>query len=329
MIKRQELIDDYQNYIKGSNLLFEDLAIKIFEYQSMNNPVYNQFLKILNIDLSDISKIDDIPFLPVSLFKKYKIKTGDWVQEKIFESSSTTGLVTSKHYINSLDFYFSNAKFCFEESFGKLEDYCFLALLPSYLERNTSSLIYMVDSFIKQSGCGDFYRYEYDKILNKVKEYQGEKKIILLGVTFALIEMAKDYSTDLSEVIIMETGGMKGRGRELPREEVHEIFKNRFNVKSIYSEYGMTELLSQAYSFGNGIFKTSKTMKIVFKNIYDPFESVKQGGRGKINVIDIANIDTCSFLSTDDLGLSLGENSFKVLGRTDESDIRGCNLLYL
>ena len=329
MIQRQELIEDYHSYINGDNVLFEEVALKIFKYQSINNPVYNQFLRNLKINVNDIGEIDKIPFLPVSLFKKYQIKTGDWDHEKVFESSATSGLVTSKYYVRSLDFYLSNAQFCFEESLGNLEEYCFIALLPSYLERNTSSLIYMVDSFIKKSGCGDFYRYEYNQILNEVKKYQGEKKIVLLGVTFALLEMAEKYPSDLSEVIIMETGGMKGRGRELPRDEVHDILKKGFNVKSIYSEYGMTELLSQAYSFGEGVFKSSKTMKIIFKDIYDPFESVKVGSRGKINIIDIANIDTCSFLSTDDLGVSLGKDLFKVLGRTDESDIRGCNLLYL
>lgn len=329
MIQRQELIKDYHSYIQGENVLFEDIALKIFEYQSINNPVYKKFIELLQIDIKDINEIENIPFIPVSLFKKHKIKSGNWKHEKIFESSSTSGLIPSKHHIRSLDFYLKNAQYCFEQSIGNLKDYCFLALLPSYLERNTSSLIYMVDSFIKISGCGSFYRYEFEQILNEVKHYNGDKKIVLLGVTFALLEMAKKYPSDLSEVIIMETGGMKGKGKELPRDEVHDIMKKSFNVNSIYSEYGMTELLSQAYSFGDGVFQSSKSIKVVFKDIYDPFESVKVGARGRINIIDIANIDTCCFLATDDLGMSIGQDSFKVLGRTDESDIRGCNLLYL
>ena len=328
MQDRINLIKNYNDFVKNRNVSFDDLALDIFKYQCFNNEVYKSFLNYLSIEPNSIKELEEIPFLPVSLFKKHKITTGIWDVEQIFESSSTTGMTTSKHYVKSLDFYFNNAKTCFSASFGDINDYCFMALLPSYLERNSSSLIFMVDSFIKESGCGSFYHYDYENLLVDLSRHKDRKKIILLGVTFALLEMAKNHPINLSNVMVMETGGMKGRGRELSRLEVHEKLKKAFKVDKIYSEYGMTELLSQSYSEGNGVFQSSATMKILISDIYDPFSYVENGKQGKINIIDLANIDTCSFLSTDDLGIDLGNGKFKVLGRTDESDIRGCNLLF-
>ncbi len=328
MHSREEIKRKYLDFIAGSKVSFDDLALAVFRYQSQTNPVYKTFLHHLSIDMDNVKSIGQIPFLPVSMFKKHKVKSGNWKEEKIFESSSTSGSITSKHYLSDLDLYLENARNDFEESYGDLKDYCFMALLPSYLERNNSSLVFMVDYFIKKSGCGGFYKYDYDKLLEDVKTYNGSKKIVLIGVTYALLEMALKNTIDLSDLIIMETGGMKGRRKELPRAEVHRILKNAFGVDQIHSEYGMTELLSQSYSKGDGIFKTSRTMKILFSDIYDPFSYVDIGRQGKINVIDIANFDTCSFLATDDLGRNLGDGKFEVLGRTDESDIRGCNLLF-
>ncbi len=328
MHSREEIKRKYLDFIAGSNISFDDLALDIFQYQSQTNPVYKTFLNHLSVEESSVADIEQIPFLPVSMFKKYKVKSGNWKEEKIFESSSTSGIVTSKHFIRDLEFYLENAKIDFEESYGDLKDYCFMALLPSYLERNNSSLVFMVDYFIKKSGCGGFYKYDYDKLLMDAMSYDGNKRIVLIGVTFALLEMAVKNAGDLSNFIIMETGGMKGRGKELPRVELHGKLKQAFGVDKIHSEYGMTELLSQSYSKGNGVFKTSKTMKMLFSDIYDPFSYVDIGRQGKINVIDLANFDTCSFLATDDLGRNLGNGKFEVLGRTDESDIRGCNLLF-
>lgn len=329
MLKREDLIRKYYEFINSDYTEFDKFALDIFRYQSEFNPVYRTFLDYLGFNANGVKHINDIPFLPVSLFKKHIIQSGLWKPEKIFESSSTTGFNTSKHYVKELSFYLGNAKMNFEDSFGNIEDFCFLALLPSYLERNTSSLVYMVDYFIKQSGCGKFYKYESEKLLQDILTYEGNKKVVIIGVTYALLEMAENYPNSLKDVIIMETGGMKGRRKELPRIELHNILKKAFEVENIYSEYGMTELLSQSYSEGNGVFKTSPTMKILFSDIYDPFSYVEEGRQGKINVIDLANIDTCSFLSTDDLGKNLGKGEFEVLGRTDESDIRGCNLLYV
>jgi len=327
-LKRKELENKYKSLLAGGNIAREEFIFEIFLYQSENNPVYKQFINYLGINPGKISKISDIPFLPVSFYKNHKIISGKWKEQKLFESSSTTGMTPSLNYIRNLQFYLDNTIYCFEEEFDSLNDYCFFALLPSYLERSSSSLIYMIDYFIKKSGCGGFYKYNYKKLLQDIKAYKGNKKKILFGVTFALLEMAEKYPEDISDVIVMETGGMKGRGKELHRDEVHAILKNKFNLASVYSEYGMTELLSQSYSDGNGIFKTSKSMDVHISDIYDPFYFLPDGKQGKINVIDLANIDTCSFIATDDLGLKNADNEFKVLGRTDESDVRGCNLLF-
>ena len=325
---RKEILNNISGYKNHGTPGFEELAMRIFQYQASNNPVYAQFLDYLNIRPKNINTIDQIPFLPVSLFKNKKIKTGNWKEEKVFESSATTGMEVSKHYIRDLQFYYDNARFCFESFTGDdIRNYKFYALLPSYLERQTSSLVFMINRFIDLSG-GGFYRYDYKALLDDIAKDRDGKKIILIGVTFALLDMAEKYNPDLSDVIVMETGGMKGRKKESPREEIHAKLKKAFNLDKIYSEYGMTELLSQCYSAGDGIFETNPMIKIIIKDIYDPFSTLQQGRQGKINIIDLANVDTCSFLATDDLGMMTGESTFKVLGRTDESDIRGCNLLF-
>ncbi len=325
---RNSLIKRYQSFILGGDIDKNNLILDIFLYQSNNNRIYRRFIKYLGINPENIHEVKNIPFLPASFFKKHKIVSGNWHEEKIFESSSTTGMTPSQNYIRDLDFYLKNAAFCFEEKFESLKNYCFFALLPSYLERDTSSLIYMVDHFIKSSGCGGFYKYDYEKLLEDMNSYRGNKKKVLFGVTFALLQMAEKFPVDLNDVLVMETGGMKGRGKELHRDEVHNILRNKLNISTVYSEYGMTELLSQSYSTGDGLFELSKSMDILISDIYDPFSYLPEGKQGKINVIDLANIDTCSFIATDDLGIKYNNNEFKVLGRTDESDVRGCNLLF-
>jgi hypothetical protein len=318
----------FNDFIKEEETSFDELALQFFHYQREYNKVYKEFLKILNKDFSNVNTIEQIPFMPVSFFKNSVIKTGDWTEETVFESSSTSGAIPSRHYVRSLNFYRANAEFCFNTQIGNMADYCFFALLPSYLERNTSSLVYMTDHFIKKSGCGKFYKTDYIKLNQDLKNYAGDKKIILLGVTYALMEFAKYFSIE-RDVIVMETGGMKGRGPELPRELVHEKLRKSFNIEKVFSEYGMTELMSQAYSKGDGVFTTPTTMKILISDIYDPFSILTRSRQGKVNIIDLANYDTCCFISTDDLGIKIDNDNFKILGRTDESDIRGCNLLYL
>ena len=316
----------YMDFINEGVGSFDDIAIEFFHFQRQHNEVYKHFLRLLNHDFSRIRTIFEIPFMPVSFFKNSEIKTGKWVEEIVFESSSTTGNIPSRHFVNDLSFYKKNAEFCFNYFFGDLSDYCIFALLPSYLERESSSLIHMTDHFIKRSKCGNFYKNDFDRLYRDLSEYGGNKKIILLGVTFALLEFV--YKNSIRrEIMVMETGGMKGRGPELPREAVHEKLLSAFNIAKIFSEYGMTELMSQAYSKGDGIFYPAPSMKIMISDIYDPFTFLPNNRQGKINIIDLANFHSCCFLATDDLGISPDGIHFKVLGRTDESDIRGCNLL--
>jgi hypothetical protein len=328
MIGIKDLETKYFNYINGEALTFDELALEFFHYQSENNKVYNQFLSLLKNDFSKISTIEEIPFMPVTFFKKSVIKTGIWNEKMVFESSSTSGNIPSRHYIRNPEHYRDNSVFCFNSLIGNIEDYCFFALLPSYLEKGTSSLIYMADHFIKTSSCGRFYKTDFHRLYDDLRLYSGEKKIILLGVTYALLEFAKKYSID-REVIVMETGGMKGRGPELPRELVHEKLMKSFNIQKVYSEYGMAELMSQAYSTGDGYFTSPPSLKVLISDIYDPFSFLNYERQGKVNIIDLANFDTCCFIATDDLGINFEKNRFKILGRTDESDVRGCNLLYV
>lgn len=314
-------------FIAGKGTSFDQFAIEIFHYQSEYNPVYSSFLSYLSRDCSVVNDLTEIPFMPVDFFKNNVVKTGDWLEEVIFESSTTSGAIPSVHYVRDPDIYHKNAELCFNSIFGYIEDYCIFALLPSYLERKNSSLVYMIDHFIKKTGCGGFYKNDFSRLYNDLIAYKGPKKPMLFGVTYALLDFVSHYNIE-REILVMETGGMKGRGPEMPREAVHEVLKKGFGTKSIYSEYGMTELLSQAYSLGDGVFIEAPAIKILISDLYDPFSTVETGIRGRINVIDLANFDTCSFLATDDLGIKISNNQFKVLGRTDESDIRGCNLMY-
>jgi len=309
---------------------FKALALEVFQYQAKENPVYALYLKALNTNTKEVKELWQIPFLPISFFKSHKVLCKHAKPKLVFESSGTTGMQTSKHYVADPDFYKVVSKKIFEDVYGKLQDYTILALLPSYLERENSSLIFMVQHFINhaQSTSG-FYLHDVESLVKKIEAALLEKKkLLLVGVTFALLDLAEKYEIDLSSVIVMETGGMKGRRREMIREEVHALLKSAFDLKKVHSEYGMTELLSQFYSKGDGLFSGPIWAKILSREVNDPFSKGTNRETGIINVIDLANIDSCCFIETRDLGkINVNNRCFEVKGRLDHSDVRGCNLL--
>jgi len=310
---------------------FYETALEVFNYQYNNNAVYQDFIKSLGRDNSKIKSLYDIPFLPVEFFKNHKILTGDLPVEMIFESSGTTGSINGKHFVNDLGLYEESFLRSFKLFYGEPEEFLIAALLPSYVERENSSLIYMADHLIKKSRDfnSGFYKNNVRELFPAINKARAEgRKILLLGVSFALLGLAENHSPDLSGVIVMETGGMKGRRKELTRLHLHSILKGKFNVLSIHSEYGMTELLSQAYSKEDGIFYCPPWMKIIIRDPLDPLTlNNESGNAGGINIIDLANINSCSFIATGDLGKLQDDGGFEVLGRFDNSDIRGCNLL--
>lgn len=309
---------------------FNAVALEIFHYQYKNNKVYRQFTDYLKTDLKKINDYTQIPFLPIEFFKQHDVVSSDFNSEIVFTSSGTTGSLTSRHNVKDLNLYERSFMESFRLFFGDISDYVVLALLPSYLERGGSSLVYMADKLIKESHnpISGFYLNEYDELNEALYSLKGKKqKVILLGVTYALLDMAEKFPIDFPELILMETGGMKGRRKELIREELHNMLKSAFGIKNIYSEYGMTELLSQAYSKGNGLFNTPPWMKVLIRDVNDPLKILPTNKSGGINVIDLANIHSCSFIATQDLGKKHNDESFEILGRFDQSDIRGCNLL--
>ncbi|HEU5290345.1 MAG TPA: acyl transferase [Cyclobacteriaceae bacterium] len=326
------------NYKSFESLLYtvnehnlDDIVLPLFRYQAIHNPVYASYLKHLGTNLQNIKRVTDIPFLPISFFKKHMIKTGLWEDETYFTSSGTTGQSTSVHHIADLNFYLQHAERCFNYFFSKLTDYHFFALMPSYLERENSSLIAMMNSFISKSGSefSGFYLDDYEKLLKDINNARKKrnKKIILWGVSFALLDIAEKYQPDLNECLVFETGGMKGRRKEIVRQDLHDRLKKGFHVERILSEYGMTELLSQAYSNGGNTFKAPPWMKMIVRDVADPFEKGQIGRSGGINVIDLANFRSISFIETEDSGTVFADGTFEVLGRIDNSDRRGCNLL--
>ena len=313
-----------------NNLEFEKLALQVFQYQATKNRVYKEYLEHLKCDLSSIKTLTQIPFLPIEFFKSRKVVSTKQEAQAIFTSSGTTGHLTSRHFVPDLKLYEASFTKGFEQYYGSVDDYCILALLPSYLEREGSSLIYMMEKLIKDSkhDKSGFYLHNHEELIACIKELKKtNQKILLLGVSFALLDLAEQHQLDLDGVIVMETGGMKGRRKEITREELHAFLTKRFGVEKIHSEYGMTELLSQAYSKGDSLFFTPSWMKILIRDTYDPFSYEKQGRSGGVNVIDLANIHSCSFIQTQDLGRIHADGSFEILGRFDHSDIRGCNLL--
>lgn len=311
---------------------FEGLAMEAFHYQAQHNELYRSYLDLLHKDPASIQQSDEIPFLPISFFKNRTIKTKDWPAVAVFSSSTTTGQQPSLHHLRSAPLYEAVSRQGFEAFYGDLSQYCVLALLPSYLERSGSSLVYMADYFIRQSSykASGFFLNELEELVDKLKDcIANNTPTLLLGVSFGLLDLAEKYPMPLGNTIVMETGGMKGRRKEMTREALHEQLMSAFQVPKIHSEYGMTELFSQAYSKGDGLFYPSPTMRIRGRDITDPLSSQVVGQTAAINIIDLANIDTISFIATDDLGQVYEDDSFRILGRLDHSDIRGCNLMVL
>ncbi len=309
---------------------FDEYAMHLFYHQAEHCAVYRQFLHYLNISPKDVQQIRQIPFLPIELFKTQTITCGDRAIEKTFSSSGTTGQTTSQHHLLDLNLYEKSFTHAFNFFYRKIENYCLLALLPAYLEREGSSLVYMAQHLITKSkhSKSGFYLSDYERLVQAVLELEEQQQpTILLGVSFALWDLAEQYDLNLKHTIVMETGGMKGRRKELIRPALHEILCRGFGVEAIHSEYGMTELLSQAYSKGNGLFYCPPTMKVLIREVTDPMQQLGYGRAGAINIIDLANIHSCAFLATSDLGKCYEDGSFEVLGRMDNSDIRGCNLL--
>ena len=308
---------------------FERLAIEIFRYQYENTKVYRQFCDLLKVVPASVKKIENIPFLPIEFFKSHRVISKSVSETIIFTSSGTTGSITSKHYVSDLSLYEKSFLKAFELIYGNPSQYAILALLPSYIERGGSSLVYMADSLIKTSDIehSGFYLKDTNALIEKLNFLEKtNQKTILLGVSYALLDLTEKQNFKLKNTIVMETGGMKGKRKELVKDELHSILQNGFGVDRIHSEYGMTELLSQAYSKGEGFFYAPPWMKILTRDTEDALSFV-EGKTGGINVIDLANIYSCSFIATQDLGRTGEDGSFEVLGRFDASDIRGCNLM--
>lgn len=319
---------------------FEQLALSIFHFQYEENTVYRSYVDALGIQPDAIHKIEKIPFLPISFFKTDTIKTGKFNAEEIFESSGTTQSIKSRHHVKDVSVYKESFTKAFENVYGRITEWCILGLLPSYLGRGNSSLVYMVDNLITKSQhpLSGFYLDDLDKLKQTLISLEkGKQKTLLVGVTYALLDFAEKFPMNLSRTTIMETGGMKGRRKELTRVEVHEQLEKAFEKKEIHSEYGMTELLSQAYAEKEGKFRCPKWMKVLIRDDEDPLtvqRSLYSGQHngtkpltGAINVIDLANVYSCSFIATDDVGKLYPDDSFEVLGRMDGSDLRGCSLL--
>lgn len=321
-----------QRVISVDNNSFEQTAIELFNFQASQNLVFKNYLASLGHS-GKAQNLRDIVFLPIELFKNHTIKTQNWQEETYFESSGTTGMATSRHAVRDLSLYNEMAAKHFEQIYGPLSQYVILGLLPSYLERGNSGLIAMVDHFMDRASAvrsksENYFLHNFENLFDVLKELKEQgHKTILWGVTFALLDFAEAFQFDFPDLIIMETGGMKGRKQEMVRAEVHALLQQSFGVEAVHSEYGMTELSSQAYAKKEGVFVPAQTMKVLARDINDPFSLVKTGKTGALNVIDLGNIHTCAFIETKDLGTVQSDGTFTVMGRMDNSDIRGCNLL--
>jgi hypothetical protein len=311
---------------------FEEIALEIYRFQYFTNSIYNRYCNALNKRPVNVHRIVEIPFLPISFFKSNEVKSTDFQPELVFKSSGTTGITTSRHFVKDPELYKRSFFTCFDRFFGPIEQYCILGLLPSYLEQGNSSLVYMVDNLVQKSNHPEsgFYLYEFDKLAAALQKLEQEdQKTILFGVTYALLDYAKQYPMHLKNTVIIETGGMKGRKKEMIRSELYDILQKSFGLYQIHSEYGMTELFSQAYSV-NGLYSCPTWMRVLLRDETDPLEILKpnsKGSSGIINVIDLANIYSCCFIATEDVGKVYLDGKFEVMGRMDNSDIRGCSLL--
>lgn len=311
---------------------FEKTALKVFRFQYENNKVYRDFCDYLHTDVGTVKSLTQIPFLPIQFFKSHEVISNTNPVQETFTSSGTTGMITSKHLVTDITLYEESYRKAFSEFYGNIEDYVVLALLPSYLERDGSSLIYMVKDLIDRTNNPEsgFYLNQYHALIEKLTALdKAGQNVILIGVTYALLDLIEKHQFQLQNTIVMETGGMKGKRREMIREELHAQLCEGFGVSAIHSEYGMTELLSQSYSLGDGIFECPPWMQILIRDTEDALTYIDNGKTGGINVIDLANINSCAFIATQDLGKKKPNNSFEVLGRFDHSDIRGCNLMVL
>jgi hypothetical protein len=331
---------------KISEVAFEKLALEVFYFQYQHNPIYRAYTDMLKIKTSEVRDLAQVPFLPISFFKTHAVKTTEFAPQVIFESSGTTQSVKSRHFIKDIELYKQSFTKGFESVYGSINEWCIIGLLPSYLERENSSLVFMVNELIRQThhSKSGFYLHEYEKLHDTLIELEESKqKTILIGVSFALLDFAEQYPLPLKTTIILETGGMKGRKREIVRQELHGILKEKFTVNVIHSEYGMTELLSQAYSTGEA-FICPPWMKVLIRDGEDPLQVIGEealvnskalsvndkrlrSARGALNIIDLANIYSCSFIASEDAGIIFVDGSFEVLGRIDNSDIRGCSLM--
>ncbi|WP_293789439.1 acyl transferase [uncultured Pedobacter sp.] len=309
---------------------FNAMALNIFKLQAQNCNIYREYIFHLGMNADEVTAIEKIPFLPISFFKSHAVLSSNDPVEITFSSSGTTGMIQSSHHVTDVKLYEQSYLQAFAQFYGDVSEYCFLALLPSYQQRSGSSLIYMVNDLIEKSGDpqSGYFLDNHEDLLQTLLNLKAKKqKTVLIGVTYALLDFIEQYDISFPELIVMETGGMKGKRKEMVREELHEQLTKGFGVKTIHSEYGMTELLSQAYSLGEGIFNCPGWMKVLIRDTNDPLSLVKTGRTGGINVIDLANINSCSFIATQDLGRINPDQSFEVLGRFDHADIRGCNLL--
>jgi phenylacetate-coenzyme A ligase PaaK-like adenylate-forming protein len=326
------LIPTHDIFTISSQKQFEKVALKVFRFQYDNNQVYREFCELLKVEKGTVKSIEQIPFLPIQFFKSHDVLSSIEKIQEVFTSSGTTGILTSKHLVTDISLYEQSCQNAFSQFYGNIEDYVVLGLLPSYLEREGSSLIYMVNDLIERSNNTNsgFYLNNYAELIDKLTELDASgQNVLLIGVTYALLDLLEQQRFQLKSTIVMETGGMKGKRKEMIREELHAVLCKGFGVKSIHSEYGMTELLSQAYSLGNGIFECPNWMSVLIRDTEDALTYIDNGKTGGINVIDLANINSCSFIATQDLGKKYPNNSFEVLGRFDNSDIRGCNLMVI
>ena len=309
----------------GSEAEFEREALRLFRHQAEHCAPYAEYVRLLGVEPSQVQRVEDIPMLPIEIFKSHKVYCGEQEPQMTFTSSATTGMVQSRHYVEDIALYERAFTEAFRHFYGDERECSIYALLPSYLEREGSSLVYMAERLIAQCGGGGFYLHDYEKLLNDMSHDPNPK--ILLGVTYALLDLAENYAPKLENTVVMETGGMKGRRKELPKSELHKVLCSAFGVERIHSEYGMAELMSQAYSSGEGLFRTPRWMKVLVRDVNNPFRRLPSGRRGGLDIIDLANRSSCAFIATEDMGVRYDDGSFRIEGRISQSDIRGCNLL--
>ncbi len=309
----------------SSDAEFAAAALDLFRRQATQCPPYSEYISLLGVNPAEVNRVEDIPFMPIEFFKWRDVYCGESEPEKVFTSSNTGGTIASRHMMQSLALYEQAFTRAFEQFYGATEGWSIYGLLPNYLQREGSSLVYMVDRLIARCGSGGFYLDEYEKLIADMAA--DAKPKILLGVSYALWDLAEQYAPKLENTIVMETGGMKGQREELPKAEFHKILTNAFGVEKIHSEYGMAELTSQAYSSGDGVFRAPSWMRVVVRDVNNPLKMLPAGSRGAVSIIDLANISSCAFIATQDVGRTFADGTFMIEGRLSGADIRGCNLL--